>query len=64
MSEWIKSHGTAVVALATALGAASANLGFLSGNSDVMHVLTITAVGVAFGERVLQAFITGATPSK
>ena len=64
MSEWIKNHGASLVALATALGAASANLGFLSGNSDVMHVLTITAVGVAFGERVLQAFITGAMPSK
>ena len=64
MSEWIKNHGASLVALTTALGAASANLGLLDGNSEIMHVLTVAAVGVAFGERVLQAFIDGATPSK
>ena len=63
MSEWIKNHGAAVVSLATALGAASANLGLLDGDSEIMHVLTVAAVGVAFGERVLHAFLTGAEPS-
>ena len=63
VSQWIKNHGAALVALATALGAAATNLGFFGGDSEAMHVLTIAAVSSAFAERVLQAFRAGATPS-
>ena len=59
VSDWIKNHGGAVVALATALGAAAVNLGFFAGDSGLLHILTVGATGIAFVERVLQAFIAG-----
>ena len=61
VSKWIKNHGAAVVALATALGAASVNLGLFGGDSGTLHILTVAATGIAFVERVLQAFIGGAS---
>ena len=61
MNEWIKKHGGAVVALATALGAAAVNLGAFGGDSTALHILTVGATGIAFVERVLQAFIAGAS---